>query len=131
MVHSPRSSLPHLRETLTMTIMKNTTLLLVGSWFAVVGCEGEVSPPQSSDRRAGDSVLTRSDATRTHDGLASTHDATTARPDQRRVDAKPVDPCQGVTCSGHGTCSVNAATHQATCTCELMYLPQGLSCIHG
>lgn len=37
------------------------------------------------------------------------------------------DPCQGVTCSGHGTCQVRGG--QAACDCENGYHPQGLSCV--
>jgi hypothetical protein len=36
------------------------------------------------------------------------------------------DPCAGVTCSGHGTCS--APMGQPSCTCQAGYHPSGLDC---
>ncbi len=37
------------------------------------------------------------------------------------------DPCDGVDCSGHGTCSVIA--DEPSCDCEPGYAPQGTSCV--
>ncbi len=37
------------------------------------------------------------------------------------------DPCEGVDCSGHGTCHVQDG--QAVCDCEDGFLAQGLSCV--
>lgn len=37
-----------------------------------------------------------------------------------------VDPCSGVSCSGHGRCAV--AGTDVLCVCDLGYEPQGLSC---
>ncbi len=39
------------------------------------------------------------------------------------------DPCQGVTCSGHGTCDVR--DNGPVCRCESGYQALGLSCIQG
>jgi len=39
----------------------------------------------------------------------------------------PVDPCNGQTCSGHGTCAVNGGV--ATCTCQTGFHAEGMSCL--
>jgi len=38
-----------------------------------------------------------------------------------------VDPCKDVTCSGHGTCAVNAE-REAFCECDQGFIPHGLEC---
>jgi hypothetical protein len=38
------------------------------------------------------------------------------------------DPCEGVTCSGHGSC-VPDGEGAAACDCETGYLPEGLECV--
>jgi hypothetical protein len=43
-----------------------------------------------------------------------------------QVCAGPADPCQGVTCSGHGKCTASGTS--ATCTCDPGYHPNGLAC---
>lgn len=37
------------------------------------------------------------------------------------------DPCQGITCSGHGTCVITGGVAQ--CDCETGYQPVGLTCV--
>lgn len=47
-----------------------------------------------------------------------------------KIQSNPIgdsDPCQGVTCSGYGTCSVSGQT--ATCQCNNGYHAQGLDCV--
>ncbi|MEJ2434256.1 MAG: hypothetical protein P8Y53_14260, partial [Pseudolabrys sp.] len=41
-------------------------------------------------------------------------------------DELDVDPCFGVTCSGHGSCALQDG--QAACACEDGYLANGLAC---
>jgi hypothetical protein len=47
-------------------------------------------------------------------------------PDAGAADAD-VDPCDGVTCSGHGTCE--ASSGEARCLCEAGYSPLALECV--
>jgi len=44
-------------------------------------------------------------------------------PPNDTTDTNPPDPCQGVTCSGHGTCV------SGTCACDSGYQPQGGTCV--
>jgi hypothetical protein len=39
------------------------------------------------------------------------------------------DPCAGVGCSGHGSCTVDPVTGQPVCACELYYKAVGLACV--
>jgi len=48
-------------------------------------------------------------------------------PDGPRPDAG--DPCTGVTCSGHGTCSSSGAGGTAMCNCDTGYHSTGILCI--
>jgi parallel beta-helix repeat protein len=43
------------------------------------------------------------------------------------VDRPVPDPCDGVTCAGHGTCAVTAGN--ASCTCDGGYQAAGLTCV--
>ena len=44
----------------------------------------------------------------------------------------PVNPCEGVTCSGHGTCVIDPNTDLVSCNCDIEngYFPSGLNCIN-
>ncbi|MEK7705505.1 MAG: Calx-beta domain-containing protein, partial [Myxococcota bacterium] len=44
-------------------------------------------------------------------------------------DEAPTASCDGVTCSGHGTCVLTGTPTVASCTCNVDYHPVGLTCV--
>ncbi len=71
-----------------------------------------------------------SDAGSTHPGDAGDTDPgglDAGRVDAGRADAGGTNPCDGVTCSSHGTCA--SVSGKAACTCDRRYHANGLACV--
>lgn len=105
-------------------------LLVIGCTATVEGERERDATPSPKDTGGSDTrFLPSADTTQPRgDGpvaqadVGPTQDSTPPSPD-----GPVVDPCAGVSCSGHGECAVVA--DQALCECELYYKADGLNCV--